>query len=57
MEVFTNGVHWTPLRMVDYLKVLQWMFWEENKKVIDKSIGLPPSQDKPTKIDETYPTN
>ena len=57
LEVFTNWVHWTPLRMVDYLKVLQWMFWEENKRVIDKSIGLPPSQDKPTKIDETYPTN
>lgn len=56
LEVFTNGVHWTPLRMVDYLKVLQWMFWEENKKVIDKSIGLPLSQDKPVKIDEIYPT-
>jgi hypothetical protein len=43
--------------MVDYLKVLQWMFGEENKKVIDKSIGLPPSQDTPTKIDETYPNS
>lgn len=30
LEVFTNWVHWTPIRMIDWLKTLRWIAWEEN---------------------------
>lgn len=56
LELFTNGVHWTPLRMVDYLKVLQWMFNEENNTVIDKWAKVKPAQEIPTKVAEIYPS-
>lgn len=55
LEVFTNGVHWTPLRMVDYLSVLRWMVQEEHIKGKDKSIWLPPSQTTPIKVKEVFP--
>lgn len=55
LEVFTNWVHWTPLRMVDYLKVLKWMFKEEKLKTIDKGANVKPAQDVPTKVNEIYP--
>lgn len=41
LEVFTNWVHWTPLRMVNWLEALQFMFNEEWQKVEDKSIWVP----------------
>lgn len=56
LEIFTNWVHWTPLRMVNYLSVLRWMVNEENIKGEDKSIWLPPPQKVPEKVKETFPS-
>ena len=55
LEVFTNGVHWTPLRMIDYLETLKWMFNEEHLKTIDKWAKAKPAQDTPKKVSEIYP--
>ena len=41
--------------MVDYLKVLKWMFKEEKLKTIDKGANAKPAQDVPTKVNEIYP--
>lgn len=56
LEVFTNGVHGTPLRMVDYLSILRWMVGEENIQGEDKAIWLKPSQTIPEKVKEVFPS-
>ena len=30
LDVFTNWVHWTPIRMIDWLKTLRWLVNESN---------------------------